>query len=205
MQAYAKSEMPFLGIQAPVLRRVCRDVFPTYPLSTREEVESAVLQLWREAEFREERYAALMLAYRYRRLATPETLALYEELVVGGAWWDYVDTVAQLIRDQLRRFPVETKHAMRAWSLDEDIWKRRVSIICQLGFRGDTDLELLYDCIEPSLDSREFFLRRAIGWALRDLAWSNPVEVERYVREHADRLSPLSQREATKHLARLLR
>jgi 3-methyladenine DNA glycosylase AlkD len=85
-----------------------------------------------------------------------------------------------------------------------DLWKRRISIICQLGFRDATDVALLYDCIEPNLDDREFFVRKAIGWALRDFAWSSPREVDRYVRATADRLSPLSRREATKHLARLL-
>jgi 3-methyladenine DNA glycosylase AlkD len=93
---------------------------------------------------------------------------------------------------------------MRAWSRDENMWKRRVSIICQLGFKGDTDLDLLYDCIEPNLSDREFFIRKAIGWALRDYAWHDPHEVARYVDEHDDHLSPLSRREATKHIARLL-
>ena len=80
----------------------------------------------------------------------------------------------------------------------------RVSIICQLGFKGDTDLGLLYGCIEPNLEDREFFIRKAIGWALRDYAWFAPVEVDRYVHEHEGRLSGLSRREATKNLARLL-
>ena len=94
--------------------------------------------------------------------------------------------------------------AMRAWSHDTNMWKRRVSIICQLGRRERTDLDLLYDCIEPNLDDREFFARKAIGWALRDYAWHDPHEVDRYVREHSDRMSGLSRREATKNLARLL-
>ncbi len=204
MQAYMKSEMPFLGLQAPALRRVCREVIAAHQLSTREDVDTAVRRLWREAEFREERYAALTLAHRYRRLASAETLTLYEELVVTGAWWDLVDSVAHLAGDLVRRYPSETKPAMRAWSTDENIWKRRVSIICQLGFKQDTDVPLLYACIKPSLGSHEFFLRKAIGWALRDYAWHDPREVERYVRENADRLSPLSTREATKHLVRML-
>jgi 3-methyladenine DNA glycosylase AlkD len=93
---------------------------------------------------------------------------------------------------------------MRLWSRGPNLWKRRVSIICQLGFREGTDLELLYDCIEANLDDREFFVRKAIGWALRDYAWHDPVEVDRYVRAHESRLSGLSRREATKNLARLL-
>jgi 3-methyladenine DNA glycosylase AlkD len=93
---------------------------------------------------------------------------------------------------------------MRRWSRDPDLWKRRVSIICQLGRKDDTDLARLADCIEPNLEDGEFFIRKAIGWALRDLAWTNPAWVDSYVREHGERLSPLSRREAMKHIDRLL-
>ena len=80
------------------------------------------------------------------------------------------------------------------------LWKRRTAILSQLTFKQDTDLDLLYDCIGPSLPSKEFFLRKAIGWALRQYAWIDPAEVERYVREHEDELSPLSRREALKNV-----
>ena len=93
---------------------------------------------------------------------------------------------------------------MRRWSRDANLWKRRVSIICQLGFKDGTDMALLRDCIEANLGDREYFVRKAIGWALRDLAWHDPWTVDRYVREHENELSPLSRREATKNLARLL-
>ena len=79
---------------------------------------------------------------------------------------------------------------MRKWSRDPDLWKRRVSITCQLGRQDETDLRLLYDCIEPNLADREFFIRKAIGWALRDYAWTDPNEVERYVRENEERAQP---------------
>jgi 3-methyladenine DNA glycosylase AlkD len=94
---------------------------------------------------------------------------------------------------------------MLAWSVSDDLWKRRTSIICQLGFKASTDLDLLYTCIEPSLTSREFFLRKAIGWALRQYAWTDPSEVARYVAAHQDRLSGLSQREALKNVPQDIR
>ena len=200
MQAYMKSEMPFLGIQAPALRRVCRDVFAAHPLSSRNELEELVLDMWRRAEFREERYAVLALLARYPQWVS---LPLLERLIVEGAWWDYVDTLAHRAGDLLRRDP-SVAGGLRAWSRNPNLWKRRASIICQLGFKERTDLELLYACIEPNLTDREFFVRKAIGWALRDYAWHDPREVERYVREHADRLSALSKREATKNFVKLL-
>jgi 3-methyladenine DNA glycosylase AlkD len=89
---------------------------------------------------------------------------------------------------------------MLAWSRSDDLWKRRSAILCQLTFKQDTDLGLLYAVIEPALPSREFFLRKAIGWALRQLAWTDPGEVRRWVRENEARLSGLSKREALKNL-----
>jgi 3-methyladenine DNA glycosylase AlkD len=128
---------------------------------------------------------------------------MYEEMIVSGAWWDYVDVLAshRVGEYLLRDFPKEMKREMRRWSVDDDMWKRRTSIICQLTFKADTDLDLLYDCIRPSLPSREFFLRKAIGWALRQYAWTNPKEVVRYVREHDGELSGLSKREALKNVS----
>ncbi len=199
-QAYMKSELPYLGVRMPALRRVSRSLLAAHPLASREELIASLHELRDDAEYREERYTALALLERY-----PEwvTLPLLERLVVEGAWWDLVDTLARRVGDLLRRGPAVAAE-MRRWSTDPDLWKRRVSIICQLGFKSDTDLPLLYACIEPNLDDREFFVRKAIGWALRDYAWHDPCEVDRYVREHADRLSPLSRREATKNLQRLL-
>jgi 3-methyladenine DNA glycosylase AlkD len=92
------------------------------------------------------------------------------------------------------------RRKMLSWSKSNDMWKRRTSIICQLGCKAKTDLELLYACIEPSLTSREFFLQKAIGWALRQHAWTDAAEVRRYVRLNNDRLSALSRREALKNL-----
>jgi 3-methyladenine DNA glycosylase AlkD len=195
-----KSDMPYLGVRMPDLRRAWRTVLAAHTLEDGAALEAAVSELWDRAGFREERYTAIALLDRYPHLVS---LALLERLVVEGAWWDYVDNLARQVGRLLRRDPT-IGAAMRRWSADANVWRRRVSIICQLGFKGETDLALLYDCIEPNLDDREFFIRKAIGWALRDYAWHNPAEVDRYVREHESRLSGLSRREATRNLARLL-
>lgn len=194
MQAYMKSEMPFLGVPAPALKAACRDALAEHPPG--DGWRDAVLALWREAEFREERYAALVLLRRYEGDAD---LALVEELVVSGAWWDYVDSLAHVAGALLRRDPA-VAGAMRAWSRDENLWKRRVSIICQLGFRGETDTALLADCIEANLDDSSFWIRKAIGWALREHSKTDAAWVHAFLREHDGRLSPLSAREALKWL-----
>ena len=127
---------------------------------------------------------------------------MYEEMITSGAWWDFVDAIAtHQLGELLRKHPAEMSAILRQWAAGEDIWKRRSAILAQISFKGDTDLKLLYDCIEPSLGASEFFLRKGIGWALRQYAWTDPAEVIRFVRRHEARLSPLSKREALKNVA----
>lgn len=202
MQAYAKSAMPCLGVTAVPLRKVCREVFGAIDLPTAAAWRRAVLGLWRGARYREERYGAIELTgvKRFDRFQDMAALPMYEEMIVTGAWWDLVDGIAgHRLGLLLHRFPREMRKEMLAWSRSGDLWKRRSAILCQLTFKKTTDLDLLYATIEPALASKEFFLRKAIGWALRQYAWTDPKEIRRYVREHERELSPLSKREALKH------
>lgn len=203
MQAYMKSTMPYHGVPTPLLRRVCKATFVDVQFATASHWQAQVLALWRGARFREERYAALYLTSdkRARPFQTPSAMKMYEELIVTGAWWDYVDDIAShRIGPILRDHPAPMRRKMLSWSRSSNLWKRRTSIICQLGFKAETDLELLYACIEPSVGSQEFFLKKAIGWALRQYAWTDGAEVQRYVRLNRTRLSKLSCLEALKHL-----
>jgi 3-methyladenine DNA glycosylase AlkD len=199
MQAYMKSVMPYHGVPLPIVRKVCKAVFADVQLTTASYWQSLVLYVWREARFREERYAALYLAgeRRAKPFQKPSAMKMYEELIVTGAWWDYVDDIAtHRIGPILRDYPAPMRRKMLLWSQSRNLWKRRAAILCQLGFKAETDLELLYACIEPSLESQEFFLQKAIGWALRQYARIDSVEVEKYVRLNRARLSALSCREA---------
>lgn len=202
MQGYMKSDMPFRGVQRPGRKELATRLFAEYPLSTVDSWQATVLELWRDAEFREERYLALDLtAHRpYTRWQRPDLLPLYEELIVTGAWWDFVDEVAnRRIGPLVRDYPEQLVPVMRAWSTDADRWKRRTSIICQLSAKHDTDTELLVAAIEANIDDPDFFLRKGIGWALRQFAKTEPGWVRAFVGAHPG-LSPLSRREATKHL-----
>jgi len=201
MQAYMKSTMPYYGLRLPQVRAICREVLDGSSM-TCDEWKGTIVEMWRRAGRREERYAAhyLLTLKRHRDCLTPRDMPMLEELVVTGAWWDHVDELAMVIGDLLRKHPKQMRPLMRRWSNDPNMWKRRVSIICQLRFKQDTDLELLYANIEPNLDDKEFFIRKAIGWALRQFAWTNPKEVARYVRAHEKQLSGLSKREALKNI-----
>jgi len=206
-QAYMKSAMPYHGITMPQVRAISRRAFAALDQLSCERWRDEVLAMWRGAKFREERYAAVMLAAdrRYAACRTPDAMPMLEEMVVSGAWWDHVDEIAHIVGEILRTHPKPMKPVMRAWSIDANLWKRRVSIICQISFKKETDLALLYANIEPNLADRDFFIRKAIGWALRSYAWTDPGEVARYVRENESRLSGLSRREALKNVALALR
>jgi 3-methyladenine DNA glycosylase AlkD len=201
MQKYMKSTMPYYGLNLPEVRAISRQVLEASRLDCAE-WRKTILELWRGASYREERYAALYLlrTKEHRDCITADLMPMLEEMVVTGAWWDLVDELATVIGELLRAHANEIKPLMRRWSTDDNLWKRRVSIICQLAFKRHTDLELLYANIEPNLGDRDFFIRKAIGWALRQYAWTDPKEVARYVREHETQLSGLSRREALKNL-----
>lgn len=202
-QAYMKSAMPFHGVTVPVVRKLVAEMVKSRPLPDADTWEQAVLALWRQAERREERYAAVELLNhsRHRRWLEPGRMAMIEEMVVTGAWWDYVDAIASVaVGQMLNRHPPKVAALLRGWASDADIWKRRTAILAQLKRGKSTDEALLFALIEPSIDEREFFLRKAIGWALRQYSRVSPDAVVAYVERHADRLSPLSKREALKAL-----
>jgi len=204
-QGYMKSAMPFHGVPVPEVRRIARGALAARPPLDRQTWHDTVLELWDAATHREERYAALALVRSPRAAAYQDlaSLELYRHLVVTGSWWDLVDETAHAVGTVLRAEGPQAAAVVRAWSRDEDLWRRRVAIISQLGAGAVTDKTLLADCIDANLADPAFFIRKAIGWALRDLARTDPVWVTAYVEGAGDRLSPLSRREATKHLPAL--
>ncbi len=202
MRAYMKSEMPYLGVQKPARAPLLKRLFAEHPLPDRVSFSTAVLTLWREAEFREERYAAIDLSGHraYARWQDSDLLGLYEETIVTGAWWDYVDEVAiRRVGPILRAEPETVTPLMLTWAYDEDLWRRRTAVICQVGAKTGTDTDLLTRAVEANIDDREFFLRKGIGWALREYAKTEPDWVRAFVTAHPA-LSTLSRREALKHL-----
>jgi 3-methyladenine DNA glycosylase AlkD len=202
MQAYMKSQLPFLGVAKPERAAALGPILAAHPPPDRATWEATVRALYDEAAYREERYAALaVLVVRASRPWHDVGLVpLVEHLVVTGAWWDLVDEVAGRTVAPLRRAdPAGMGPVIRGWARHDDLWLRRTAVLSQLG-RGETDRELLAEVIDATAASPEFFLRKAIGWALRDLAHRDPDWVRHFLESRGDRLSPLSRREAAKHL-----
>jgi 3-methyladenine DNA glycosylase AlkD len=200
MQAYMKSAMPYLGVTVPAVRAVTRAVAGEYPPASVEQLGATAAALWRGATHREHRYAATELTGLRVADGSLELLPLHEEMIVTGAWWDHVDAVAHRLGRLLLVHPQETRPVLLAWSRRPDRWLRRASIIAQLGAKTRTEKDLLTAVIDANATDQDFFVRKAIGWALRDYARTVPDWVAEFVAARVGVLSPLSRREATKHL-----
>ncbi|WP_240630309.1 DNA alkylation repair protein [Specibacter cremeus] len=200
MAAYMKSSMPYLGVPVPLLRKTVRAAARTHPFAEVGQLRATVEALWRRATFREERYAAIMLTDSRLARGDMALLPFYREVIETGRWWDFVDAAAPRVGELLLAHRGAMEPVIRAWSTEEDLWLRRCAILAQLPAKAATDTGLLEDVIVPNLADREFFIRKAIGWALRHHARTDPDWVRDFVARHRDRLSPLSTREALKHL-----
>lgn len=206
-QAYMKSAMPYWGVSSPQLRTVLRPVLASFTPDSRAEWETAVRAIWDGATHREERYAAVAFA-RHRSAARwhdAAALPLYQHLVVSGAWWDFVDEIAaHLVGTALRADPTAVRPVVQRWASDPDLWLRRTAILAQLRHREHTDRRLLRLAIERNVGDASFWIRKAIGWALREYAKTDPAwvraEVTRLSGGAGPALSPLSVREALKNL-----
>lgn len=201
-QRYMKSDMPFHGLTSPELKHALAPILRDVVMVSQEEWLATVDALWSPATHREEWYAAIALARHrpYRPWLGDEAMLLWKRLIREGAWWDVVDDIAtHLVRDTLLAAPEEQSDRLRKWAESESMWVRRAAILSQVGAGARLDEDLLADVITPNVPDREFFIRKAIGWALRDHAKVAPGWVRRFVNRHPD-LSQLSRREALKHL-----
>lgn len=199
-QAYMKSDIPSLGVRVPDVRRLTMAAASAHPFETPDELRATVLELWREAGVREERYAAIDLTGLKMAAKDLAMLPVYEEIIRTGAWWDFVDGVSQRIGALLQAHRPAMTDVLGNWSTDADFWIRRAAITAQLKAKDQTDRRLLRAVLEPNLADPEFFIRKAIGWALREFGKTDPEWVRTFVAGHGDRLSPLSRREALRNL-----
>lgn len=204
MQAYMKTDMPFYGVQKPGRTKVLRQLKRDFAPETHDEYIDLATALW-ELPHREEKYLAQAVAAGFEAFIIPESMPLYHRFIVEGAWWDFVDeTATHMIRELVLDFPDETWPVVDPWNEDDDMWLRRASIICQIGAKERTDVDRLLRFCEARMHEKEFFIRKAIGWALREYAKTDPETVAGFAIEHRDDLSGLSFREATKHIGHLV-
>ncbi len=204
MQAYMKSDMPFYGVQKAGRTGILRDLVGEYRPKTGDSYRELVLALW-NLDHREEKYIALGVARHFKAHIVPTQIDLYHRLITEGAWWDLVDEVAtHLIRDLVVGDRVESWSVVDSWIDDDDMWLRRTALICQVGAKDHTDPDRLFAFCAARAHEEEFFIRKAIGWALRDYARTDPPAVASFINDHVGQLSGLSYREGSKHIGELV-
>lgn len=195
MQQYMKGQFVYFGIQAPNRKKIFSEYKPDLISYIKQgHLEPILLQLW-EYDEREMQYCALELMILSRKYWTPGTIDLIERLILSKSWWDTVDHLGGKISGlYFNQFPNERKTRIPSWIHHTNMWLNRSAIIHQLGYKEKTDVNLLLACITPHIQSKEFFHRKAIGWALRQYSRTNPQKVIDIV--HSIPLAPLSKKEA---------
>ena len=202
MAAYMKTTDPFFGVPRPARRALEKEIAATFRPENREDFERAILALWKGKE-RERRYLALAYASRFEKLATFETLRFYERLIREGQWWDTVDWIAgSLVSRLYLRERKRVEPVLKKWIDDENMWIRRSAILAHLAHKTETNEALLFLFCSKRAHEKEFFIRKAIGWALRQYSKTSPKSVERFLKANDKKLSPLSVREGRKVMLR---
>ncbi|MBL8313428.1 MAG: DNA alkylation repair protein [Rubrivivax sp.] len=203
MQAYMKSALPFHGVATPLRRQLVARAAAAWAPADAATVSDTVLALWRSATHREARYAALDLLRlpRLRRRLSTALLPALQEMIETGAWWDFCDEISGVaLARLLQAEPAVMKPVLRRWANGPSMWLRRAAMLSQRSLKSGFDAVLFYDTLLPSLAggafADEFFIRKGMGWALRERAHVAPDEVRAFCTEYAERLSPLTKREA---------
>lgn len=199
MAAYMKDRVAFYGIAARPRREAVRDATRDLgPPPDGDALIEMARQCW-AVDQRELQYTAADALRRWVRLLEVPHLDDIDEFIVTRSWWDTVDVLAaRVIGPLVWTFP-ELTEVMDDWIDDPDMWRRRTAILHQLGYKDQTDAERLFAYCAARSEEREFFVAKAIGWALREYAKTDPDSVWSFVDQRAGQLAPLSVREATKH------
>ena len=199
MSKYMRYKFPFLGIPKAEREILFKQLIATHGLPASEEMlEDVVMDLWDLPE-REYHYTALALLDKTAKTAPAGRIRLLAHLITDRSWWDTVDWLAtRLVGSLLKQYPTLIETHPDDWMQSGNFWLHRVALIFQLNYRAQTDEARLYRYIEQLADEKEFFIRKAIGWSLREYAKTNPDSVRQFLQTHT--LSPLSRREASKHL-----
>jgi 3-methyladenine DNA glycosylase AlkD len=197
MKAYMRDQFEYLGVQSPAMRQALTPLLLRH--KTPADIDwGFVEECWADPH-RELQYTALSYLGSNENLLDRTHIPILRGLIIQKSWWDTVDSIVHLVGAIVQR-DSELKALMIDWSLDDNMWIRRTAIEHQLSFKMKTDTELLEVILVNNFGSNEFFINKAIGWALRDYAWANPDWVRDFIDRHRPQMAPLSIHEGGKHL-----
>ena len=200
MKAYMKGQFDYLGLPSPLRRELSKRFFAEQGYPDPNIVQDIAEKCW-QMPFREYKYFAMELMVRMKKKSAHDAIFLYERLITDQSWWDTTDLIApSLVGFHFLKYPEERVDYINKWISSGNIWLQRSCILFQLKYKLDTDTRLLGSIILRLKDSKEFFIRKAIGWSLREYSKRDPGFVVRFIQTHD--LSGLSNREAMKWIER---
>ena len=198
MKKYMRDQFEYLGIKTPQNKALIKQFLREYGLPSINDLDIILRDLWALPQ-REFQYVAVELLGKFEKQLPAGFIDTIEYLITTKSWWDTVDAIAgHTVGTHFQRYPAIKKKYLARWRKSDNFWLRRTTILFQLGYKKETDFALLCDIIRDNLDSKEFFINKAIGWSLRQYAYTDSKAVKKFVKSTA--LHPLSQREAMKHL-----
>jgi len=197
MKKYMRDQFEYLGIKSPQLKALFRQAIKENGIPSLANLDQVVRELW-DLPQREYQYLAVSLLERMEKKLPSNAIKTLKYMITRKSWWDTVDNISHVVGIHFIRYPKVREKYLPKWRASNNIWLRRTAILFQLDYKEDTDFEMLREIIQENLGSTEFFLNKAIGWALRQYARFDPNAVRKFVKSTP--LHPLSQREAMKHL-----
>jgi 3-methyladenine DNA glycosylase AlkD len=194
-ERYMKNKFPFFGISSPDRKRLQAPFLVKKYLPTKKEAYAIAEELWQKPQ-RELHYFSMELIQKYKTQMEVDDIIFFEWLLTHNSWWDTVDLIASnLVGYYFIKYPEMRDKTIEKWLRSDHIWLQRTCLIFQLKYRDKTDVLMLSNCIEYLIGTKEFFINKAIGWALRQFSRENPIWVEEFVEQHPN-MSQLSKREA---------
>lgn len=199
MSSYMRNKFKFLGIKGPKRKEIFKEIFENF--KNNKEINKEFVVKFFNSDYREFQYVAIDYLIKMKRYFLKEDIYFIKDLIVRKSWWDTVDIIASnLLGEICKKYPSLIDEQIVFWVNDDNMWIRRSSIIFQLRYKENTNLEILQKSIESNIDDDEFFIQKAIGWALREYSKTDYTWVFNFINNH--KLSKLSKREAEKYIKR---
>lgn len=199
MEGYMRHLFPFYGVKSTPRKEIVKSSLKQHPIQSKEELITTFEKLWKEKK-RELHHVAMDLGELHHKLFDASSLFFLEAMIRKNSWWDSVDRIAPTLVGSLLQKHPKLATEMDRWIEDENMWIRRSALIYQLKYKEKTNQKRLFAYCESRMHEEEFFIRKAIGWVLRQYARTNPESVREFIEKNHSELSPLSYREAAKHL-----